>query len=345
MGYEEFDEQFLSELAEKIDLLEYAESQGFEFETRGKEHFTNCPLHTDNTPSLSITEDNNGFSKYFYCHSCKTGGGIIRWLTNIEGLEFREAIKKASRIANIDMSMMCKSPTVRYIRRQYKERQMKLAANKEIFHPLIDEETFNKYSIESIPEWEKEGISPETIREFDIRVDNDSNRIVYAVRNQDGELINIKGRTRYPQYKSMRIAKYKNYFSVGDLDYFQCLNITKPFIKDKDEIIITESIKSVMKCWDWGVKNVVSAETHALTDGQIRQILRLRCSKVVFAFDKDVDYFGSKEKNLRDQMNKIKRFVNLYYIYDSKNLLEKKDSPMDKGFDVWQYLYLRKRRW
>ena len=37
----------------------------------------------------------------------------------------------------------------------------------------------------------------------------------------DGNLINIKGRTRYPNYKQLRLSKYMNYFKVGCMDYFQ----------------------------------------------------------------------------------------------------------------------------
>ena len=343
MRYEEFDSEFIDEIQNKVDLLEYAISQGFEFRTNGKENFTNCPLHTDNTPSLSITKDEDGVCRKFYCHSCKMGGSIIRWLTQIEGLGFRESVEKASKLANMDMSKMCKSPVVKYLRAQ--NRIQKKLEQKIVFHPVLNESLFEKYDIEPIPEWEDEGISRETIREFDIRVDNSSNRIVYAVRNKDGELINIKGRTRYQEFKNMKIPKYKNYYKLIDLDFFQSLDKAKSYIEQKDEMIVVESIKSVMKCWDWGIKNVVSAETHALTNGQLRQILELHCNKVVLAFDKDVNYYEKKEEGLRDQMNKIKRFVNLYYIYDTENLLGDKDSPMDKGEEVWRYLYSRKRRW
>lgn len=336
-------EEIIEEIVDKVDLLEYARTQ-YEFYDRGKEHYTHCPLHTDNTPSLTITEADDGKCKYFYCHSCKTGGSIIRWLTTIEGMSFKDAIDKAAKIAEIDFSKMCMSPVVRYLRSQNKEYK-KYAVKKSICHPILDESLFDNYTIAPIPEWEQEGISPETIREFDIRVDDDANRIVYAVRNENGELINVKGRTRYSGFKEMRIPKYMNYYKLGDLDFFQSLDKAREYIKEADEIIIVESIKSVMKCWDWGIRNVVSAETHALTDSQIRLILKLRCNKVVFAFDKDVDYFAKKEKVLRGQMDKIKRLVNLYYIYDTDNLLGEKDSPADKGVEVWQYLYNRKRRW
>ena len=340
----EVDQNFLDELRDKIDLLEYAENQGFEFQRHGKDHFTNCPLHTDNTPSLSISEDDDGICRSFYCHSCKCGGGIIKWMTVIEHMKFMDAVKKASELAEMDLSNMCQSPTVAMLRKQNRIYKKNIEKT-DIHHTILDESCYTKYSIESIPEWEDEGISKETISNFDIRIDNNSNRIVYAVRDDVGNLINIKGRTRYKDYKKIKIPKYKNYFPVGELDYFQCLEKSKPYIIESDEIIICECIKSVMKCYDWGIKNVVSAETHALTDGQIKRILQLKCSNVVLAFDKDVEYFSTKEKELRRQMNKLGLFSNLYYIYDYNNLLGEKDSPMDKGEEVWKKLYAEKRRW
>lgn len=340
----EVDQNFLDEIRDNIDLLEYAESQGFEFRRQGKEYFTNCPLHTDNTPSLSITEDEDGMHRSFFCHSCKTGGGIIKWLTKIEHLKFMQAVEKASKLANMDVSMSCQSPTVNYIRKQNRELK-KVEYKTEIQHVVLNDSMYTKYSIEQIPEWESEGISADTLREFDIRIDNNSNRIVYPVRDINGHLINIKGRTRYEDYKAMRIAKYKNYFPVEYLDYLQCLYKTKQYILDADEIIIFESIKSTMKCWEWGYKNTVSAETHSLTDGQIKTILQLGCSNVVLAFDKDVGFFSAKEKEMRRQISKLSKFVNVFYICDDINALGEKDSPADKDKETWELLYKNKRRW
>lgn len=338
------DQNFLDELRDKIDLLEYAESKGFEFKRSGKDYFTHCPLHTDNTPSLSISEDEDGLHRNFYCHSCKQGGGIIKWLVVIEQISFNDAVKKASELADMDMSKMCQSPTVIMLRNQSRE-QKKIINRKDIQHTFLPESTLDKYSIERVPEWEAEGISQDTIREFDIRIDKGGNRIIYPVRDSDGNLINIKGRTRYQDYKKMRIAKYKNYYPVNGLDYFQNLDRAKPYILEADEIIIFESIKSVMKCYDWGIKNVVSAETHALTDGQIKEILQLGCSNVVVAFDKDVEFHSAKEREMRRQMNKLKIFSNLYYIYDQTNILGEKDSPADMGEENWEFLYKNRRRW
>ena len=54
----EYDADFLEQIDNGVNLLEYAESTGFEFEHKGKEHFCSCPLHIDKTPSLCISDAN-----------------------------------------------------------------------------------------------------------------------------------------------------------------------------------------------------------------------------------------------------------------------------------------------
>ena len=55
--------------------------------------------------------------------------------------------------------------------------------------------------------------------------------------------------------------------------------------------------------------------------------------KVVFALDKEVDI--RRDRNI--QM--LRKFVNVEYLYDRKNLLDEKDSPVDKGAQVFKELY------
>ena len=58
--------------------------------------------------------------------------------------------------------------------------------------------------------------------------------------------------TASTKYKPKNNKKYINYYKVGVMDYFQGLNITLPFVREKNEIIIFESVKSVMKAYGWG---------------------------------------------------------------------------------------------
>ena len=98
-----------------------------------------------------------------------------------------------------------------------------------------------------------------------------------------------------------------------------------------------------MKAYGWGYKNSVSAEKHTLTDEQLRLVLSLKVN-VVFAYDSDIDYRDGKTWK---DIDKMRRFTNVYVIDDRKKLLggkEAKNSPVDVSQEVWEELYKNKRK-
>lgn len=331
-----FDDEMLQEINASVDLLDYV-SQSIDLERRGSDYFGRCPLHVDKTPSFSITPSKNSY----YCFSCGKSGGIIGYLMDYEGLPFEDAVEKAANLANVDMSKMCHSQTISFLK---KIRLFIQEHAKPVFqHKILPQSEIEKYSHEQIPEWMDEGIDPDVMDLFGVRIDNWKNRIVYPVYDIDGNLINVKARTRYPNYKQLRIPKYTNYYQIGVMDYFQGLNITLPYIKEKNEVIIFESIKSVMKAYGWGYKNCASAEKHTLTDEQIKLLVKLRVN-IVFAYDSDINYW---QNDVKKDIDKLKRVTNVYVI-DDKNLLlggaETKNAPVDLGKNVWEELYQSKRK-
>ena len=332
-----YDDETLQEINDNADLLAYAQ-QTLDLEQRGNDYFAHCPLHRDDTPSLSFTPSKNSY----YCFSCGASGGMIGYLMDFEGMEFEDAVEKAAGLANIDMSKMCQSKTMILLKKWRMFLQSK--QKKEVYkHSIIPMTAFTKFSKEEVPEWLEEGISQEVMDLFDIRIDNYSNRIVYPVYDIDGNLINIKGRTRYENYKKLKLPKYMNYYTVGVMDYFQGLEKTLKYIKEQNESIIFESIKSVMKAYGWGYKNCVSAEKHTLTPEQISLLVKLKVN-VVFAYDSDVSYNDGEVKENIDILRKV---TNVYVISDKDLLLggsSTKNAPVDCGQDIWEELYFSKRK-
>lgn len=333
--YKVYDEEILKQINENVDLIAYA-NKSMELYKRGNEYFAHCPKHTDDTPSLSFTPRKN----LYYCFSCGCSGGIIDFLMDFENLTFREAVEKSAKLAKIDLTKMCRSDTVMFLKRVKKLHEPPKEPYK---HEILKDDEYTKYKKEAATEWVKEGISREVMDLFEVRIDTYQNRIVYPVYDIKGNLINIKGRTRYPNYKALKIPKYINYHSVGVMDYFQGLNITLPYVQEKKEIIIFESIKSVMKAYDWGYKNCASAEKHTLTKEQFNLLVRLKVN-IVFAYDSDVDYNSS---DVKQSIDRLKRLTNVYLIQDKKGLLggkQAKNAPVDLGKDIWETLYGNKRK-
>lgn len=87
-------EQVIEEIKRQSNILDTV-SQYVELRKSGKNHFAHCPFHEDRTPSFSVSED----KQIFHCFSCGRGGDVFRFLREIEGYSFQEAvINQAQRI-------------------------------------------------------------------------------------------------------------------------------------------------------------------------------------------------------------------------------------------------------
>lgn len=325
-----YDSEALKEMCDQIDLLEYAK-QSVDFTRRGRDTYAaHCPLHVDKTPSLFITPSRNAF----YCQSCHQGGNILTWLIKMEHLSFKEAAKKICQLSGKDISKMQICESLRYyksLKRMKEDEEPKI-----IKRDILPEQSIEKYSDEIPQEWVDEGISADIMKKFQIRIDRSANRIVYPVRDKNFNLIGFKGRTRFQNYKSLNVQKYMNYTKIGTIDFFAGMKESHDYIKEKNEIIIFEGLKSVMKLWSWGKQfNAVSSETSVLNMEQIKIILEMGIKNVVIAYDNDV-YIGE----IRKKMQFLKRFVNVFAVIDSKKILSgEKMAPVDDGEKIWNELY------
>lgn len=322
-----YDQGALNRIKESISLEDYI-SQYVDLKPRQGNLFGLCPFHNEDTPSFAV----NPKEGYYHCFGCNCGGNIFTFMMKKEGLSFAEAVEKASRLAGVEIDTFEKSETLDVMRQINKK-----ISYSDGEHKVIDKRIYNAYADYIDESWVNEGIKPEMFGRYEIKLDNKKNRIIYPVYSNDNRLINIKGRTLYEDYKTLKIPKYINYFKVGCMDYLQGLHLTREAIRQKNEVIIFEGIKSCMKAEGYGYHNVVSAETCRLTKEQIKLLISLKCN-VVIAFDKDKSLSDFYDKGVK----MLSRFTNVYYINDVGNLLgtpDEKNAPVDKGREVWEQLY------
>lgn len=176
-----------------------------------------------------------------------------------------------------------------------------------------------------------------TLKKYNVKFDETANRIVYPIHDIDNNLINIKGRTLNPNFKELGIRKYTYYYPVGTHDFLFGLNFKKDILGD--EVFIFESAKSVMKMDSFGLYNALSMETSKMTDLQERLLLKLNVKNVIIALDKGIGI-----NTIKRDFSRLSKFVNLYIIYDSKDVLKNKNSPIDQGIEDFKILYNRRFR-
>lgn len=322
-----YDIETINYINKNIDLLKYI-SQYTTLEKRKEEWWCKCPLpnhKNDINPSFSVNVEKNVYS----CMGCHSGGTPIVFVQQYHNLSFPKAIEHLIDYANLIITPKETSDILEFL---YKS-NIKSKEKKSLIRTYLPEKILNQYQSNPVIEWLNEGISQETLEKYQVRYDISGNRIVFPIRDITGNIIAIKGRTRYDNYKDLGIVKYTYYQSIGTNDFLFGLDKNIQNIQNKKECIIVESEKSVMKLDTWGFNNSVAICTSNMTEQQINLLLSLQCD-LVFAFDKDVD-----EKKLIKEIKKLALFTNVYYIKDKNNMIGNKDAPVDQGKEIWEKLY------
>ena len=119
-------EDFLNELKQKNDLVSVA-SRYCTLQRKGRYYWARCPFHGEKTPSLCINE----YDGFYYCYGCHTGGDVIRWVRNIESLDFMEAIQLLASWANMEVPQIKGNSDSEAIAKKKKQKERLLAIVKE----------------------------------------------------------------------------------------------------------------------------------------------------------------------------------------------------------------------
>ena len=202
---------------------------------------------------------------------------------------------------------------------------------------IYDEIILNEYKQISNIRFIEDNISARTQRRFNIMYDYKSQYIMIPWYNCECKLVGVRGRNNDDESVAPR---YMTFHSFKKGDYLYGYNVNREEILKKRSVIFVESEKATMQLYDMDIKNAVSVGSHTLTPQQIRH-LKFDVDEIIIAFDKDVT-----REELIKECQKIKEIlpkVKIYIMWDYSNLLDEKDSPTDKGIEVFKQLYKTKR--
>jgi DNA primase len=203
---------------------------------------------------------------------------------------------------------------------------------------MLPDSILNQYIMYPYFQYIEDGLDYQTQVDFQVGYDLHSERIIYPIHNQFGDIISVKGRTADPEYKEKGIYKFLYLYNFNKMIELYNWHKAIDYIHEKKEIIIFEGEKSCWYAAQYGFLNCVAISGDDLSDYQVKVIKDLGIeTKIIIALDKDksVDDFKKQGK-------KFGQTRQVYALYDAHNLLSKdlKQSPTDNGVETFLKLYM-----
>jgi DNA primase len=284
-----------------------------------------CPFHTEKTPSFSVHQAH----QFYKCFGCGAGGDVLKFVMELEGLSFYEALRLLAERNGIPMPK----------RAEYSDEETKLRAAIYRMHeiaaaafqsnlgapsgadareylarrgvsPEIAAEFALGYSERSGQDlarrFEREGFPPDQLEVSGLLLkrqdgsgffDRFRGRLMFPLHNETGKIIGFGGRALSaqdePKYlNSPETPVYRKSYVLYNL------HRAKEAIRKSDRAILVEGYMDVIGVWSGGVREVVATCGTALTGMQVKTLKR-HSDRIVVNFDPDVAGSSAAERSIQ----------------------------------------------
>ena len=310
-----FDSRWLSELKAKNDIVSVIGSY-IPLTRKGKNFWGACPFHHEKTPSFAV----NAVEQYYHCFGCNASGDVIRFVMEMENLDFIDAIKLLAEKCGMTIPEY-KADENLAKQKKYRERLLALTkatarhyyanirtdagapALKYLRGRGIDDTTTVKFGLgislgfnELITDLKKQGFSEKEMLDAGVAVRSEKNgrvydalynRLIVPIINGFGDVLAFGGRV----LEKTTFAKYKN---TGDTLLFNKsetlynLNLLKKVkqVQGLKYVIMVEGYMDVISMVQAGIENVVASMGTSLTVQQARMLKRYT-DTVYISYDGD----------------------------------------------------------
>ena len=356
MEYKEFSEKVKNDLSidQVCDLLA---SLGGDPQIKGDLIISRTICHGGHSHKLYYYNNTKLFKCYTDC---------------LDSFDIFELIIKINKLNNIDYSL---PQAIRFITNYYgivveteiSENQENLqdwqilnkydrSSSQEKEEKIVEMKFYDDKILQYLPHprilnWEKEGITREVMEECGICYDPSYQGIVIPHYNIDGKLIGIRERTLIKEnenngkYKPA-ILNYKQYNHPLGFNLYN-LNNSKENIKKIKKVFVFEGEKSCLLYRSYFGRDAdisVAVCGSNLINYQVQLLLSLGVEEICIAFDKQFQEIGDDEwkrwtKKLKELNRKYSPLVQISFLFDKMNLLGYKDSPIDRGPEIFMQLF------
>jgi DNA primase len=293
--------------AEIVDVV----SQYTSLRKRGARFVGRCPFHEEKTPSFSV----NGAEGFYHCFGCQRGGDTIRFVREIENLDFVGAIEWLADRFRVELEYEESSPEQDAARRRRERQYAALREAATYFERVLWESAAGEPVRAYLA---SRNLGEAVAREFGLGLS--PGRGLAAKAKEKGftaeelrsvGLLNARGNDYFPQRLMFPLADARGnvigfqarklrdddplrgkYVNSPESELFHKshvlygLHLARPAIAKQERAVVVEGNTDVIALRQAGFEPVVASMGTALTEPQLRELGRLT-RRVFLCFDSD----------------------------------------------------------
>ena len=310
----------IDEIKGRLDIVDVISSY-IKLQKAGMNYRALCPFHSEKKPSFFVSPS----KQIFKCFGCGKFGDIFKFVMEIEGVEFGDALRILAKRAGVELKRQ--NPKLKTERKrlyeivelgcEFFEKQLHsskagLESKKYLLDRGITEESIKKWRLGYSPnpqkgKWEiltdfliSKGYERKEIINTGLAIkkeltgptqsyDRFRGRIMFPIFDLNSQVIGFGGRV-IKEKEDKEVAKYIN--TPNTLLYNKSfvlygLNPGRMDIRKKDFCILVEGYTDVILSHQAGFQNTVATSGTALTFFQLK-ILKRYSQNLITAFDMDI---------------------------------------------------------
>ena len=275
-----------------------------------------CPFHNEKTPSFFVSPSR----QLWRCFGCSVGGDMFTFVQDIEGVDFKDALKVLADKAGVQLHSY--DPKIRSEKTrlyeicekscQFFEKQLTASSlGREALEYLlargINRESIEKFRVGFAPYTQnsllaylrEQGYSPTEIFKAGVTIQSSSgyydrfrSRIMFPIFDLSGQTIGFGGRVFFAENQTPdpKLAKYMNTPQTLLYDKSRVLyglDKAKMKIREQDSCMLVEGYTDVIMAHQAGSENVASVSGTALTEQQL-DIVHRYTENLITLFDMDI---------------------------------------------------------
>lgn len=291
-------------------------------------------------------------NKFFMCYSADGGMSIFKLLEHYyqtRGIEYNWYNDVLQVVLKCTPTKTTEGfEPIRYDKLKDIFRKREIKKDLTVFSDKVLDVFINRYP----PEWLREGITKEAMDKFKIKFSISQNKIVIPHFDVSGRLVGIRGRAlndweieNVGKYMPIQIEQtwYNHPLSLN----LYGLNVNLENIKRKGICYLFEGEKSVLQMESFDIDNCGVAVCGSQFNKFQLNLLMKHCypKEIVICFDKEEEKGQDKYFNkLYSICEKYKSYCDFSFVYDRENLLNMKESPTDRGEEVFKKLIEKRVR-